>query len=82
MIERGDSFTWIEFVITEGRNRQVRRLCGRSRLEVSVLRRVRFGPLELGELEEGQARALTQEEVNASYEVALPGVKVPKVLGF
>jgi len=82
ILEVSDSFTWIEFVITEGRNRQIRRLCGRSRLEVDVLRRVGLGPLALDGLAEGETRELTQDELELCYELALPGVKVPTLAGF
>lgn len=82
VIEETQGYTWLEFKIREGRNRQIRRLCGRSRLPVEVLRRVQFGPLLLGDLAQGQSRALTQQEVNLCYELSLPGVKVPKLQRF
>jgi 23S rRNA pseudouridine2605 synthase len=81
VLEQGETGTWLEFTIREGRNRQIRRLCGRSRLPVDVLRRVQFGPLILGDLAEGQSRCLTQEEINTCYAEALPGVKVPTLVG-
>ena len=82
ILERSDTHTWLSFTITEGRNRQIRRLCGRSRLEVDVLRRIRLGPLELGILEQGQARVLTQDEIQQCYDWCLPGVPVPEVMAF
>lgn len=48
--------------IHEGRNRQVRRMFEETGHQVLQLRRVRFGPLELGELRRGQWRELTEEE--------------------
>jgi len=54
---------WLEFTLSEGRNRQIRRLCGRSGLEVLTLRRARIGPLCLGPLAPGDARPLTLSEV-------------------
>lgn len=55
--------TW-EFAISlsEGRNREVRRLCEALGLEVLRLVRTRFGPLELGTLPSGMSRALTSRE--------------------
>jgi 23S rRNA pseudouridine2605 synthase len=53
----------IEIVLREGRNRQVRRMAEAVGNEVVALRRVRFGPVELGSLAEGEARPLTAAEV-------------------
>jgi 23S rRNA pseudouridine2604 synthase len=49
-------------VLTEGRNRQIRRMCELVDLAVTDLLRVRIGPLKLGELPEGRWRPLTAEE--------------------
>ena len=54
---------WLRFVLREGRKRQIRRMCGAVGLEVRRLIRVRIGPIALGELESGQHRALTADEV-------------------
>ena len=51
--------------IHEGRNRQVRRLCERSGLEVLRLRRVSEGSLRLGQLKTGCWRPLTEAELAA-----------------
>lgn len=53
----------IEVVLREGRNRQVRRMAEAVGNEVVALRRVRFGPIELGSLPEGQARRLGADEL-------------------
>jgi 23S rRNA pseudouridine2605 synthase len=52
----------IEIVLREGRNRQVRRMAEAIDNRVAALRRVRFGPIELGDLGEGKARRLTEKE--------------------
>ena len=49
--------------IHEGRNRQVRRMCGQAGLPVQRLARVQEGDLKLGELPAGKWRYLTNEEV-------------------
>lgn len=52
----------LRFVLTEGRNRQIRRMCELVGLEVVDLLRIRIGPLELGDLPEGRWRVLTAAE--------------------
>lgn len=49
--------------IHEGRNRQVRRMCEATGMQVLRLRRIREGCLELGNLPLGKWRNLTEEEV-------------------
>ena len=51
--------------IHEGRNRQVRRMFDAVGHKVLLLRRVRFGPLQLGALRRGEWRELTAEEIAA-----------------
>ncbi len=50
--------------IHEGRNRQVRKMCGAVGLEVTRLKRVAEGGLELGELPPGKWRHLSSEELD------------------
>lgn len=52
----------LRFVLHEGRNRQIRRMCEAVDLLVVDLFRVRIGPLKLGALPEGKWRALTADE--------------------
>ncbi len=51
--------------ISEGRNRQVRKMCSLVGHEVLRLRRVAEGPIKLGNLEVGAWRHLTKEEIQA-----------------
>ena len=52
----------LKFILREGRNRQIRRMCEMVDLEVTDLIRVRIGPLKLDNLPEGRWRMLTAEE--------------------
>src|SRR6202008_2197831 len=52
----------LRFVLNEGRNRQIRRMCELVELEVADLLRIRIGPLNLGDLPEGKWRALSAQE--------------------
>ena len=54
---------WIEVTITEGKNREVRRVLEHLGLEVSRLLRTRYGPFELLDLPRGQAVEIRQVEV-------------------
>jgi len=63
-IRAGEKNSWIEIVLGEGKNRQIRRMLEARGVEVLRLIRVAIGPLELGRLEKGQARELTTEEQN------------------
>ena len=52
----------LRFVLTEGKYRQIRRMCELVGLEVVDLYRTRIGPLVLGDLPEGRWRHLTDQE--------------------
>lgn len=60
--ERGE--TGMEITLTEGRKRQVRRMLRAVGLHVRRLRRVRVGPVALGDLPPGRWRRLSRREVN------------------
>jgi 23S rRNA pseudouridine2605 synthase len=60
-----------EVSITEGRKREIRRLCTALGLGVERLVRVKFGPVELGELPSGQTRKLTPRERSALAAIGL-----------
>jgi 23S rRNA pseudouridine2605 synthase len=53
----------VSVIICEGRNRQVRRLCESAGLKVKRLKRVSYGPLELGNLKNEKWRYLTDDEI-------------------
>ena len=55
--------TVLEFVLHEGRNRQIRRMCEAVELEVIRLKRIAVGSLKLGMLPVGKWRELTDNEV-------------------
>lgn len=65
----------LRFVLTEGRNRQIRRMCELVGLTVTDLFRVRIGPLKLADLPEGRWRALTAEERAALIKAASPKLR-------
>ncbi len=52
--------TWIALTLTEGKNRQVRRMCAAVGFPVLRLVRIRIGALDLGDLQPGEAREITR----------------------
>lgn len=59
------SGTWLRFIIGEGRNRQIRRMIDAFHHTVHRLIRVRIGPVTLGDLNKGEWRHLSRDEVGA-----------------
>ncbi|MBK5116686.1 MAG: hypothetical protein JJE23_07165 [Thermoleophilia bacterium] len=60
----------IEITISEGRNRQIRRMVRKVGNDVASLRRVGFGSLRLGELPEGESRLLGRSELRRLWKDA------------
>ena len=65
LLKSGGKTAWLEIVLDEGKNRQIRRLCKAAGFPVLRLVRVAIGGLALGELPKGGWRHLTPEEVDA-----------------
>lgn len=57
--------TWIELQLTEGRHREIRRMCAANGWQIVKLRRESIGPIELGDLNPRVMRPLTRDEVRA-----------------
>jgi 23S rRNA pseudouridine2605 synthase len=64
--ERTGRGRWdLTITLSEGRNREVRRLCEALGVDVDRLVRIKFGPVELGDLAPGKVRSLTKAEKSA-----------------
>ena len=61
-LRAGEKNCWLEIVLDEGKNRQIRRMLKELGVEVLRLVRVSIGPLQLGKLAKGAHRVLTAEE--------------------
>jgi 23S rRNA pseudouridine2605 synthase len=62
MKTQGDS-TWLRIVLSEGKNREIRRMLARLEHKVLRLRRIALGPIELGRLAAGKSRKLSAPEI-------------------
>ena len=65
LIQPFDNGGIIRITISEGKNRQVRKMCKASGVMVKSLKRISIGSLNLGDLKRGNWRFLTKEEVSA-----------------
>lgn len=65
LVSRNENFSVLRFVLSEGKNRQIRRMCEACDLSVMQLRRVAIGPLSINGLENGGCRRLTEQELKA-----------------
>jgi 23S rRNA pseudouridine2605 synthase len=61
-LRAGEKNCWLEIVLDEGKNRQIRRMIEAMGVEVLRLVRVAVGPLQLGDLARGEHRSLTAAE--------------------
>jgi 23S rRNA pseudouridine2605 synthase len=71
----GEKNCWLEIVLDEGKNRQIRRMLAALDIEVLRLLRVAIGPLQLGNLAKGSSRPLTREEKLALDDAITRGTK-------
>jgi 23S rRNA pseudouridine2605 synthase len=67
----------VQLTIHEGRKRQVRRMCAAVGHPAQTLQRVAFGPLRLGDLQEGRVRRLSPAEVQRLRDAAAPPARAP-----
>lgn len=59
---QGDS-VWLRVSLSEGKNREIRRMLAKSGHKVMKLRRVSIGPIKLDKLPKGKARRVSEEEL-------------------
>lgn len=76
-IKSNGKSTLVEVILTEGQNREVRRLFSRVGHKVLKLRRTAFGPIKLGELDPAAYRPLTTAEVRVlkQYAASAPSAR-------
>ncbi|MDD3362451.1 MAG: 23S rRNA pseudouridine(2604) synthase RluF [Hespellia sp.] len=67
-VEKIGKYTF-SIILTQGLNRQIRRMCEALGYKVKELKRLRIMNIELGNLKEGEYRKLTDRELNELYEM-------------
>jgi 23S rRNA pseudouridine2605 synthase len=65
LLSVNNSHSVVEMTLTEGKNREIRRLFESEQMIVSRLQRVRIGPIKLGELPLARWRTLTESEIKS-----------------
>ncbi len=61
------------FVLTEGKNREIRNLLNQNHIGVKLLRRIRIGGVKIADLKSGEFRYLTSQEVDSLLETGVNG---------
>ncbi len=79
VLRGGEKNAWLEIVLDEGKNRQIRRIFEALGIEVLRLIRVAIGPLILGQLAKGKSRALTGTEKAALDQAIRIATKKPHI---
>jgi 23S rRNA pseudouridine2605 synthase len=74
ILRSGEKNTWLEIILDEGKNRQIRRMLAALEAEVIRLVRIGIGQVALGRLGKGQLRQLTAEE-KAALDACLTSAK-------
>ncbi|HHN45940.1 MAG TPA: rRNA pseudouridine synthase [Planctomycetes bacterium] len=69
VVRKGRGFAVLDVTITQGVNRQVRRMLAKVGLKVRSLMRTHFGPFRLGKLPPGAFRVLKSAEARAAVDV-------------
>jgi 23S rRNA pseudouridine2605 synthase len=69
-LKRQGNSTWLRIVLSEGKNREIRRMLAKLDHKVLRLKRIEIGPLELGNLASGKSRPLTIHELRSLKRVA------------
>jgi len=70
LIRQREKNSWVRVVVTEGRNHLVKRMFSTIGRTVLKLKRIEYGPVQLGDLPFGQFRYLTTEEMEKVKQIS------------
>jgi len=70
LIREREKNSWVRIVVTEGRNHLVKRMFSAIGATVLKLKRIEYGPIQLGDLPFGQFRYLTLEEMEKLKQIS------------
>lgn len=65
-VRKNGKYTF-SIILTQGLNRQIRRMCEALGYKVTTLKRIRIMNVELGNLKPGEVRELTEQELKELY---------------
>ena len=74
VLEENEERTVLQFVIAEGKNREIRKMCEAVDLTVIRLKRTSIGIVRLGMLQQGKWRELTKEELTGLHNLSKKGI--------
>lgn len=69
-LRRQGNATWLRIVLSEGKNREIRRMLAKLDHKVLRLKRIEIGPLEIGSLTPGKSRPLSVREIKGLQRLA------------
>lgn len=73
LVNRSETQSVVRFTLTEGKNREIRRICEKIGVTITRLKRVSLGPIRLGDLKSGEYRELSSSELRALKNEVLRG---------
>ncbi len=65
LVSRNETSSVVKFTLSEGKNREIRRICEAVGVTVTKLKRISLGPIRLGDLKTGEYRELNSSELRA-----------------
>ncbi len=65
LLSRSEANSVVQFTLSEGKNREIRRICEKVGVNITKLKRIALGPLRLGNMKSGEYRELTSTELRS-----------------